>query len=333
MNNRLSKILFSGLIIGLPIFATVEAKAGDHTDMAHSEMEMEQSNDSVEPESGAYDSIDGGYDGEPVVTIPQTEGTIDVIVKNNTNAAIDYQAIGFTENQTLEGGEEYTMQGLPVPVVIRAARQDDGFVTTEPMINDDGVLEVALDEAGERNLGVVRIEEDGSVYINQDSEAGMDSESDMSPEEMDMEDMQPESRSKENMDMSSDAIESDKQSPVYNNTDGGYDGEPIATVIPTEETINVRLKNNTNAAIDYQAVGYTENQTLEGGEKHTMVNLPVPVVIRSARQDDGFIKILPLTNEDKDGILEVSLDEDPDFYDDDNIGVLRIEEDGSVYIN
>lgn len=184
MNNRLSKILFSGLIIGLPVFVPVEAKANDHTDMPHSEMEMEQGNDSVEPESGAYDSIDGGYDGEPVVTIPETQGTIDVIVKNNTNAAIDYQAIGFTENQTLEGGEEHTMQGLPVPVVIRAARQDDGFVTTEPMINDDGVLEVALDEAGERNLGVVRIEEDGGVYINQDSEAGMDSESDMSTEEV-----------------------------------------------------------------------------------------------------------------------------------------------------
>ena len=64
-----------------------------------------------------------------------------------------------------------------------------------------------------------------------------------------------------------------------------------------------------------------------------MQGLPVPVVIRAARQDDGFIKILPLTDEDKDGILEVSLDEDPDFYDDDNIGVLRIEEDGSVYVN
>ena len=151
-------------------------------------------------------------------------------------------------------------------------------------------------------------------------------------EQMDME-MQKESMSTEDMDMSNNSMESDSQSPVYNNTDGGYDGEPVATVVPTDETINVRLKNNTNAAIDYQAIGYTENQTLEGGEKHTMINLPLPVVIRSARQDDGFIKILPLANQDKDGVLEVSLDEDPDFYDDDNIGVLRIEDDGSVYVN
>ena len=117
-----------------------------------------------------------------------------------------------------------------------------------------------------------------------------------------------------------------------NSIDGGSDGEPVTSVMPSRGTVNVRLKNDTNAAIDYQAVGYTENQTLEGGEKHTMVNLPVPVVIRTARQDDGFIKILPLTDEEQDGVLEVSLEEDPEFYDDDNIGVLRIEDDGSVYV-
>ena len=120
---------------------------------------------------------------------------------------------------------------------------------------------------------------------------------------------------------------------VYNSIDGGVDGEPVVTVTPTEETVNVKLINGTNAAIDYQAIGYTENQTLEGGEKHTMINLPVPVVIRTARQDDGFIKILPLTDKDRDGVLEVTLEEDPDFYDDDNLGVLRIEDDGSVYVN
>ena len=124
-----------------------------------------------------------------------------------------------------------------------------------------------------------------------------------------------------------------EETPVYNNIDGGADGEPVATVVPSRGTINVRLKNDTNAAIDYQAIGYTENQTLEGGEKHTMINLPVPVVIRSARQDDGFIKVLPITNEERDGVLEVSLEEDPEFYDDLNIGVIRIEEDGSVYLN
>lgn len=132
--------------------------------------------------------------------------------------------------------------------------------------------------------------------------------------------------------MESNDMESEMRSPEDNTSDGGSDGEPVTSVMPSRGTVNVRLKNDTNAAIDYQAVGYTENQTLEGGEKHTMVNLPVPVVIRTARQDDGFVKILPLTDEEQDGVLEVSLEEDPEFYDDDNIGVLRIEDDGSVYV-
>ena len=180
-NLTIIKLLLSTVLIGLPIFTVSEAKADNHGDMIQDEMnqkdmEMERSNESVEPESGAYDSIDSGADGEPVVTIPETEGEIAVVIKNNTNAAIDYQAIGFTENQTVEGGEQQTMQGLPVPVVIRAARQDDGFVTTQPSVNEEGVLELTLDEAGERNLGVVRIESDGGVYINEDSDVSVDSQ-------------------------------------------------------------------------------------------------------------------------------------------------------------
>ena len=164
LNSILFKLLFGTALIGLPVLATIEAKADMHGDMPQDEMNHD---DSAKPESGVYDSIDGGADGKPVVTIPEAEEEIAVILKNNTNAAIDYQAMGFTENQTLEGGKEHTLQGLPVPVVIRAARQDDGFVNSEPTINEDGVLEVVLNEADERNLGVVRIEEDGSVYLDE----------------------------------------------------------------------------------------------------------------------------------------------------------------------
>ena len=168
MNKQSIQLLLSGIIISLPVFTTVEAKADNHAETSSDEMEMMEKTNSE-----AEDNLDSGYDGEPVVTLPETEGEIKVIVKNNTNAVINYQAVGFTENQTLKGGEEYTLEGLPVPVVIRAARQDEGFITTEPTINDNGILEVALDEAGERNLGVVRIEQDGGVYINKDTEANM----------------------------------------------------------------------------------------------------------------------------------------------------------------
>jgi hypothetical protein len=127
----------------------------------------------------------------------------------------------------------------------------------------------------------------------------------------------------ENNDMESENLEASES----------REGEAVATINPTEGTVDVLLKNNTNAAIDYQAIGYTENQTLKGGEEHTLRNLPVPVVIRSARQDDGFIKVLPINNTNEAGKLEVTLNEDPEFYDDNNVGVLRIEEDGQVYVN
>ncbi len=166
LNNSLSKFFFSSLLIGFPVLTALDAKADMHTE-SMPKTEMGTENDAVESEEGGlYNESDGGYDGEPTVTVAPTEGTINVLVKNKTNAAIDYQARGYTENQTLEGGEQHILRNLPVPVVIRAARQDDGFIETIPEVNQEGMLELTLDEDPERNIGVVRIEEDGSVYIN-----------------------------------------------------------------------------------------------------------------------------------------------------------------------
>lgn len=173
LNSSLSKFFFGSLLMGLPLFTTLEAKADMHEEsMPKTEMGTED-NAGEAQQSPIYNETDAGYDGEPIATVVPTEGTVDVLVKNKTNAAIDYQAIGYTENQTIEGGEEHVMRDLPVPVVIRAARQDDGFIETMPEVNEEGMLELALDEYPERNVGVVRIEEDGSVYIN---ESNLDSE-------------------------------------------------------------------------------------------------------------------------------------------------------------
>lgn len=166
LNFSLTKFFLGGFLISLPTLIALEAKANMHEEsMPKTEMGTESESAPTE-EGGLYNESDAGYDGEPVVTVAPTEGTIDVLVRNKTNAAIDYQARGYTENQTLEGGEEQVMRGLPVPVVIRAARQDDGFIETIPEVNEEGMLELTLDEYPERNIGVIRIEEDGSVYIN-----------------------------------------------------------------------------------------------------------------------------------------------------------------------
>ena len=50
--------------------------------------------------------------------------------------------------------------------------------------------------------------------------------------------------------------------------------EVVATINSTEVTVDVLL-NNTNTTIDYQA--------FEAAKEHTLKNLPIPLVIKSAR--------------------------------------------------
>jgi hypothetical protein len=103
----------------------------------------------------------------------------------------------------------------------------------------------------------------------------------------------------------------------------------IATVIPTNGTVNVRLINNTNVLITYQALGYTERRILAPEAEYTMLDLPAPVTITAERQDDGFLTAMPMSSRQQ-GLLEVALDEDYTTRDN-AAGTLRIEEDGQVY--
>ncbi|BAZ08996.1 hypothetical protein NIES4071_08020 [Calothrix sp. NIES-4071] len=102
---------------------------------------------------------------------------------------------------------------------------------------------------------------------------------------------------------------------------------PIAVVAPAG-TVNVRLKNNTNASITYQAIGHTKPRTLSGREEYLLQNLPTPVTITVVRSDGGLLRVVPTSSE---GMLAVSLDETTNF--DDNQGVLRIQKDGQVFLN
>ncbi len=88
----------------------------------------------------------------------------------------------------------------------------------------------------------------------------------------------------------------------------------------TAGTVNVRLKNNTNAGISYQAIGHTQPQYLAGRQEFVLRNLPTPISITLVRQDGRLLKVMPMsTSEDT---LAVSLDETTNFGN--NQGVLRI---------
>ena len=107
--------------------------------------------------------------------------------------------------------------------------------------------------------------------------------------------------------------------------------QAVATVMPMNGNVSVRLKNNTNAIVTYEAVGHTQRRVLPGGKETVLRNLPVPVAVTFTRQDDGFVQVMPMSAS-KNGVLEVALDEDANPRDS-NQGVLRIQKDGQVFLN
>jgi hypothetical protein len=107
--------------------------------------------------------------------------------------------------------------------------------------------------------------------------------------------------------------------------------KPIAIITPAVVgRVNVRLRNDTNTRITYQAIGQTQIRTLRRGEEYLLRNLPTPVTITVVREDNGFLQVIPMSSS-SEGTLTVSLDETNNFAD--NQGALRIQEDGEVYFN
>ena len=105
--------------------------------------------------------------------------------------------------------------------------------------------------------------------------------------------------------------------------------EPIATVMPMNGMVSVKLKNNTNARISYEAIGHTQRRFLAGGEE-IVLQIPTPVTVTMVRQDEGLLDVVPVSTSDT-GMLELSLDEARNL--DDNQGALRIQRDGQVFLN
>lgn len=106
--------------------------------------------------------------------------------------------------------------------------------------------------------------------------------------------------------------------------------DAVARITPTNGTVDVRLKNNTNAVVSYQAVGHTDRRYISGGEEIMLQNLPTPITITAVRQDEGLLQMMPISV-DETGQLEVSFEEETTL--DSNQGVLRIQEDGQVFVN
>jgi hypothetical protein len=105
---------------------------------------------------------------------------------------------------------------------------------------------------------------------------------------------------------------------------------PIATVTPMAGQVSVKLKNDTNTRISYQAIGHTEPRILAGGEEIVLQNLPTPVTVTMVREDGGLLEVIPMSSSETE-MLAISLNEKTNF--DENQGALRIQSDGQVFLN
>ncbi len=105
---------------------------------------------------------------QPIASVTPTYGRVNVKLINNTNAIIEYEAIGHTQRRLLPGRQEIVLRNLPVAVTVSAIRQDGGFLTITPTTSDSGVLELTLNESTKPgdNQGAIRIQENGQVFLN-----------------------------------------------------------------------------------------------------------------------------------------------------------------------
>lgn len=104
-----------------------------------------------------------------IATIKPIAGKVSVMLKNDTNARISYQAVKHTKVRYLEAKEEVVLRDIPTPVTLTMVREDGGLLRVIPVsTEEDGMLTITLDEKNkfDNNQGVLRIQEDGDVFLN-----------------------------------------------------------------------------------------------------------------------------------------------------------------------
>lgn len=82
----------------------------------------------------------------------------------------------------------------------------------------------------------------------------------------------------------------------------------IATITPSNGTVDVQITNNTSTTVNYLVVGQTQERTLNGKQTVVLQDLPAPVNINLVRPDGGFVQVVPQTSPDP-GELAVVLNE------------------------
>jgi len=105
---------------------------------------------------------------------------------------------------------------------------------------------------------------------------------------------------------------------------------PSARVTPSEGMIVIKLVNTTNAVINYQIVGVTQQRTLGEQSEIVLKTIQVPITLTYQRPDGGLLLVRPQATA-MPGMLQVSFGATTDLATDTKS--LEIQEDGKVILN
>lgn len=105
---------------------------------------------------------------------------------------------------------------------------------------------------------------------------------------------------------------------------------PSARVTPSEGMIVIKLVNTTNAVINYQIVGVTQQRTLGEQSEIVLKSIQVPITLTYQRPDGGLLQVRPQATA-MPGMLQVSFGATTDLATDTKS--LEIQEDGKVILN
>ncbi|MEA5570757.1 hypothetical protein [Calothrix sp. UHCC 0171] len=103
-----------------------------------------------------------------VAAVSPTNGRVSILLINQTNAPIIYQAIGDTQQRILPGRSQITLQNLHTPANVNFYRQDRGLLMATPRSSRQGTLQLTLQETTDFAMDKtsLRIENNGAVYLN-----------------------------------------------------------------------------------------------------------------------------------------------------------------------
>lgn len=104
----------------------------------------------------------------PSAKIAPADGKVTIKLVNATNALINYQVVGDTQQRTLGEQSQVQLQALKIPTNITYQRQDGGLLLARPQATaTPGLLQVTFTATNDLNADTksMNVQDNGSVFL------------------------------------------------------------------------------------------------------------------------------------------------------------------------